>query len=117
MSRLRREVPQTQAMIDRYGRINGDNDIIHYDHDYAVKRGFRGTLNHGMMTMGYIAELGARKFGRDWFYGGELYVKWTGPVCPGDKLVIEVEEDGRTRAEVEAGPVATGKMGLAGSPR
>ena len=111
---LRREIPQTQAMIDRYGRINGDNDIIHYDRDYALARGFRGTLNHGMMTMGYVAELGARKFGRDWFYRGELQVKWTGPVCPGDTLVVEAGDDGEVRAEVEAGPVASGRMGLRG---
>ena len=110
---IRRDVPQTQEMIDRYGRINGDNDIIHYDHDYAVARGFRGTLNHGMMTMGYCAELGARKFGRDWFHRGELTVKWIDPVCPGDVLTLELSDDGEVSAAVQTGPAARGKAGLA----
>lgn len=110
---LKRSIETTQAMIDRYGRINGDNDIIHYDHDYAVERGFRGTLNHGMMTMGYIAELGARKFGKDWFTGGEIYVKWINPVCPGDVLEIEVGEDGTVDCAVQVGPAAKATVGLA----
>lgn len=109
----RRAIPQTQEMIDRYGRINGDNDIIHYDRDYAVARGFRGTLNHGMMTLGYIAELGAERFGRDWFYAGELQVKWIDPVCPGDTLEIAADEAGEVEARVAQGPVASGRIGKA----
>ena len=109
---LKREIDMTQPMIDRYGRINGDNDIIHYDHDYAVARGFRGTLNHGMMTLGYMADMGARTFGADWLYGGELTVKWIDPVCPGDRLTIETD-DGTVTATVQTGLAANGRIGLA----
>jgi len=109
---MRRRVPQTQEKIDRYGRINGDNDIIHYDHDYAVARGFRGTLNHGMMTMGYIAGMAAEKFGRDWFFNGEIRVKWIDPVCPGDVLDIAIAGDGAVEASVAEGPVARGQVRL-----
>ena len=107
---LTAKIEMTQAMIDRYGRINGDNDIVHYDHDYAVARGFRGTLNHGMMTLAYVAELGARKFGKDWFYGGELKVKWIDPVCPGDLLVVEVDDQGQVTGAVETGLVVSGTV-------
>ena len=109
---LKRDIEMTQAMIDRYGRINGDNDIIHYDHDYAVARGFRGTLNHGMMTLGYMADMGARTYGSDWLYRGELNVKWIDPVCPGDNLTIETD-DGSVTAKVQTGLAASGKIGLA----
>lgn len=108
----KREIEMTQAMIDRYGRINGDNDIIHYDHDYAVARGFRGTLNHGMMTLGYIADLGAQKYGADWLYRGDLKVKWVDPVCPGDTLTVEADDDGAVTATVQAGTAATGRVEL-----
>ena len=110
---ISRTIEMTQEMIDRYGRLNGDNDIIHYDHDYAVARGFRGTLNHGMMTLGYIAELGARTYGRDWFFRGELKVKWIGPVGPGDVLKIEVDDAGQASAAVAQGPVASAEVTLA----
>ena len=110
---ISRTIEMTQEMIDRYGRLNGDNDVIHYDHDYAVARGFRGTLNHGMMTLGYIAELGARKNGRDWFFRGELKVKWIDPVCPGDVLEVEVDDAGQASAAVAQGPVARAEVTLA----
>jgi len=106
-----RSIRQTQEMIDRYGHLNGDNDIIHYDREYALSRGFRGTLNHGMMTLGYIADFGAARFGRDWFYGGELQVKWIDPVCPGDDLRVSVGDDGTVSCTVEGALVAEGRVG------
>lgn len=101
----------TQETIDRYGEINGDNDIIHYDHDYAVNRGFPGTLAHGLMVMGYAAELGARSLGDDWYTAGRLRVKWVRPVCPGDRITVSVDGDGRLLAENAEEPVMVGEIG------
>ena len=56
-------IPQTQAMFDNYGELNGDKDIIHYDDAYAKARGFRGTLGHGLMYTGYVCDLAAKKYG------------------------------------------------------
>ncbi len=109
-----RTIHQTQEMIDRYGHLNGDNDIIHYDRDYALARGFRDTLNHGMMTLGYIADMGAERFGRDWFYAGTLEVKWIDAVCPGEDLVV-TDEDGHITCRVDDSVVATGSIGRAES--
>ncbi len=111
---LKKEVPITQTVIDDYGRINGDNDIIHYDHDYAVERGFRGTLAHGLMVMAYAAELGAKRHGAEWFRNGEIEVKWIGPVCPGDDLHVAVDDTGSINAEVGEGTVMVGRVALAG---
>lgn len=111
---LTKQVYVTQATIDGYGRINGDNDIIHYDHDYALERGFRGTLAHGLMVMAYAAELGAKRHGADWFRNGEIEVKWIGPVCPGDDLSVVLGDDGQINATVEEGPVMVGRTALAG---
>jgi acyl dehydratase len=90
----------TQATFDRYGRINGDNDIIHYDDAYAKQRGFRGTLAHGLMVMGYMAELAAKRYGDAWYRSGRLRVKWVSPVCPGDHVVARLEDDGSLNASV-----------------
>ena len=32
---LQHKVQMTQEKIDRYGKLNGDFDILHYDHDYC----------------------------------------------------------------------------------
>ncbi|AOB26236.1 MULTISPECIES: MaoC family dehydratase [Bordetella] len=106
---MQRTLDITQAMIDGYGRINGDNDIIHYDHDYAVQRGFRGTLLHGPHMTALAADLGARRYARDWLYRGKLHTKWIGPVCPGDTFVAALNEQG----EIEA--VSGGKTVMVGS--
>jgi acyl dehydratase len=112
MDALQHKVAITQAKIDRYGRINGDNDIIHYDHDYAVRRGFRGTLAHGPHNMAPAAELGAQRFGPDWFTRGRLSVKWTGPVCPGDEQVTTLAADGAIEARVGESVVMVGRVEL-----
>jgi acyl dehydratase len=108
-------VVMTQAMIDRYGRINGDNDIIHYDHDYAVARGFRGTLAHGLHMTGYAAEVAAQTHGADWFYHGEISTKWIAPTCPGDTVEIALGPDGTIRAEGPDGPIIAGYAKLRGA--
>jgi len=97
---MKQTIRITQEMIDRYGKINGDNDIIHYDHEYALKRGFRGTLLHGPHMSAFAAELGARRFGKDWLYHGKLYTRWVGPVCPGDTFEVELGDDGMINARV-----------------
>ena len=107
---LRCEVTFTQEMIDRYGRLNGDNDIIHYDEAYARERGYRGTLAHGLHIMAFAAELGLRRYGPHWWEGGTITVKWTGPVCPGDRLAVTLDEDGGVEATVDRAVVITGRL-------
>ncbi|HYF20705.1 MAG TPA: MaoC/PaaZ C-terminal domain-containing protein [Ramlibacter sp.] len=109
---FKREIPITQAMIDGYGRINGDNDIIHYDHAYAVQRGFRGTLLHGPHMTAFGAELGARRYGKDWLTRGRLHTKWVGPSCPGDTFVVELDDNGSLEATSGGGTAMVGQATL-----
>ncbi len=109
---MERTITVTQPIIDRYGVINGDNDIIHYDHDYAVKRGFRGPIAHGLMVLGYAVEMATRKWGRDWHYEGEVDVRFVGPAIPDDDVVIRIDDDGALIATVPAGDMMIGTIGL-----
>ena len=109
---LEKKVAMTQAIIDQYGTINGDNDTIHYDEALAKSRGFRGTLAHGLNVMGYAAGLAAKKYGEDWYTRGELYTKWIAPVCPGDHLVVTLDEDGKIEGAVEQGLTMVGHARL-----
>ena len=106
---MKRDIPITQNMSDGYGRINGDNDIIHYDHDYALKRGFRGTLLHGPHMTAFAAELGARYYGTEWLKRGHIHTKWVGPSCPGDIFSVALDESGTLEA------VSGGEVVLVGS--
>lgn len=108
---MQRKYEITQEMIDRYGVINGDNDILHYDHDYAVERGFRGTLAHGLMVSGYAVDMACQKWGRDFFYNGVIDVRFRGPMIPGDEVTIEIGP-GELNATTPAGEAITGEIGL-----
>ncbi|MBX6317082.1 MaoC family dehydratase [Pigmentiphaga sp.] len=105
---MERIIPQTQDMFDAYGRLNGDNDILHYDPEYARKRGFRGTLGHGLMYLAYVADLAARKYGKDWHYRGEISVKFIAPVCPGDELKVSLDDEGQAQCESQFGKTLVG---------
>ncbi|QAA95372.1 MaoC family dehydratase [Pollutimonas thiosulfatoxidans] len=111
---LEKKVKMTQEIIDQYGRINGDNDTIHYDEELAKSRGFRGTLAHGLNVMGYAAGLAAQKYGERWYTEGELYTKWIAPVCPGDDLVVTLADDGELQGAVAQGPTMVGHAKLVG---
>ncbi|WP_028851522.1 MaoC family dehydratase [Thermocrispum municipale] len=92
---MKRDYFITQEKIDRYGEINGDNDIIHYDVDYARERGFKAPLAHGLMVQGYASAMAAEKYGADWFTRGEIHVKFVGPLYPDETITVEIDDDGK----------------------
>jgi 3-hydroxybutyryl-CoA dehydratase len=85
----------TQDLINRYGELNGDNDQLHYDADYARACGFRGTIAHGLMLLGVVSESAAGKFGPEWFEGGHVSMKWVEPTYAGDELAVALDEAGK----------------------
>jgi hypothetical protein len=65
------------------------------------------------MYTGYVCDLAARKYGKDWFYRGRLKVKYVRPVCPGDDLVVTIESDGETACKSQFDTTLVGKAALA----
>jgi acyl dehydratase len=119
-STLSHTVEMSQEKIDRYGKLNGDWDILHYDHDYCIQRGFRGTLAHGMHNMAPAVDLALERYGRDFYYGGRIEVRWTGPVCPGDRQLTTLDPAGKVTASVgtaeAGGSVMIGRAVLRAAP-
>jgi acyl dehydratase len=112
-AKIEKTIPQTQQMFDEYGKLNGDNDVLHYDDAFAKQRGFRGTLGHGLMYTGYLCDLAAKKYGSDWFYRGRLQVKYVRPVCPGDILAVSIEPDGTAQCKSQFDTTLVGSASLA----
>jgi len=109
---MEKRILVTQEMIDNYGKLNGDNDIIHYDVEYAKKRGYRDTLAHGPMVMGYAAELAARKYGKEWHLRGSIEVKFVAPTYPNEELVVTIDDDGTVTARTADALNVVGKAVL-----
>jgi len=90
----------TQDLIDRYGRVNGDSERLHYDPRYAQEHGFRGSIAHGTMLVAPLFDLAVRRFGPEFLCTGSLSMKWTAPVCDGDLQLVSIDDDGQIEAVI-----------------
>ncbi len=90
--------------LEMCGTFFHGNANYHTDKRAAEELGFEEVVVGGRMTMSYIGDLMDRHFGRGWFEGGELDIKFANIVWPDDvvtaKAVITDEADGRANAAV-----------------
>ena len=76
-----------RVQLVRYAGASGDFNPIHFDDEYARSVGLPGVIGHGMLTMGFAAELAGQLAGP----GGRVEaigVRFTSMVRPGDTLTI-----------------------------
>ena len=104
--------------LEMCGTFFHGNANYHTDKRAAEELGFEEVVVGGRMTMSYIGDLMDRHFGKSWFEGGELDIKFTNIVWPEDvvtaRAVItgETQDNGSRRAnaavwmEKEDGTVA-----------
>jgi enoyl-CoA hydratase len=98
--RLRRRF--TQAMVNRYGRVNEDRNLIHYDAAAAERAGFPRPVVHGALVAALLSEACRDYFGRRWMEQGSLKIAFIRPVLveqavqTGAAIVAE-HADGRAR--------------------
>lgn len=100
--------PITEVQLVRYSGASGDFNPIHTVHQAGVESGNNGVIAHGMLLMGFVAEMitnwvrpeQVRKFG----------VRFAGISRPGDEITVtgqvveklDVDGEQRVRCEVEA---------------
>lgn len=97
----------TQEQINAYAEASGDHNPIHVDPDFARAVGLPGTIAHGLLDMGILAEAVAR-----WAGGYEqlasLSCRFSKPLLPGETVtcsgrVVDVDDSNRTATlELEA---------------
>ena len=104
MATLSRTV--TQEQINAYAEASGDFNPIHVNEEFARMVGLPGTIAHGMLDLGILAEAVAR-----WAGGYERVAsvgcRFSKPLLPGDTItctgrVVAVDED-RGIATLEVG--------------
>lgn len=80
----------TQADIDAFAQVTGDDNPVHVDEDWAAASIFKGRISHGMLTAGLIsATIGRHLPGPGTIYMSQT-LRWTAPVRPGDVLTCTV---------------------------
>jgi acyl dehydratase len=74
-------------------RRTGDENPLHWDHEFARRAGFPRPILHGLATYGITARLLAEHLG-----ARAVSARFTNPVFPGDELLISAwQEQGEIR--------------------
>jgi 3-methylfumaryl-CoA hydratase len=73
----------TQGMVNLYGEVNEDRNMIHYDAAAAHKIGFPAPLVHGAMVAALLSEACRAYFGPAWNTHGKLRVVFIKPLFVG----------------------------------
>src|SRR5690606_12649401 len=86
-----------QAAIDLYAAASGDFNPIHVDPDYARSGPYGRTIAHGMMTLGFVAQML-----REWSDGvfdehGEIDVVFIAPAMAGETIEVSGTIEGLER--------------------
>lgn len=92
--------------LEMCGEFFYSNKNYHNDKKASEALGFKDVVVGGRMTMSYIGDMMDRRFGKGWFEGGKLDIKFTNIVWPNDHVTARgvitdrVKENGNTRANV-----------------
>ena len=76
----------TQDRVNAYAEASGDHNPIHLDESYASGTQFGTRIAHGMLSLALIAEMLATEFPDTWHDGGNMKVRFTAPVFPGETV-------------------------------
>ena len=105
----------TEATVDSYAELTGDDNPIHMDDDYAAETFFGGRVAHGMLTAGVVSAALADLPGDIVYLSQDL--NFENPVRPGQTVTATVtveERVGDDRLRVETVAEADGESVLTG---
>jgi acyl dehydratase len=107
------ETGRDQALLYR---LSGDRNPLHSDPAFAARAGFDRPILHGLCTYGVTGRVLLReRCGDDPARFGGMSARFSAPVFPGDRLVVEVWEEGdhdvfRTRKADDAAVLDEGLL-------
>lgn len=90
---VERSVLADEATVRRYAEVSGDRNPLHLDETFAQGTRFGTRIVHGMLAVAWIGSLLEDTF-EAWTLGGELDVRFVGPIPVGDTVRVGAEADG-----------------------
>ncbi len=97
-----------------YYRLNGDENPLHADPDFAARAGFPRPILHGLCTFGVVTHALLRGLGQ--YHPGalaEIGCRFSSPVFPGESITTEIWANGAFRARVAARDAVVVSHGVA----
>ncbi len=97
-----------------YYRLNGDDNPLHADPDFAARAGFPRPILHGLCTMGVVVHALLRALcDYDPAALRSVGLRFSAPVYPGETIRTEIWRNGSFRARVTERDVVVVNNGLA----
>ena len=99
----------TQERVNAYADASGAHNPIHLDESYASETQFGTRIAHGMLSLALVSEMLASEFPHTWHDGGNMKVRFTAPVFPGETVetygeITSIDDsDGRLIATCKIG--------------
>ncbi|MQG37445.1 MAG: hypothetical protein FI719_03740 [SAR202 cluster bacterium] len=81
----------TQERVNSYAEASGDHNPIHLNAAYAASTKFGTRIAHGMLSLALVTEMLAIDFPKTWHSGGNIKVRFSAPVIPGETVKIHGE--------------------------
>lgn len=107
LSGFKREI--TQDRVNSYAEASGDHNPIHLNEAYAASTQFGTRIAHGMLSLALVTEMLVIDFPKTWHSGGNIKVRFSAPVMPGEIVKIYGKITDITKTEI--GLVATCSIG------
>lgn len=82
--------PIEKVQLVKYAGASGDYNLIHTDVETARQVGLPGIIAHGMLSMGFMAQLMGQIAGDNGFVS-RIKVRFKGMVFPGDAIVCKAQ--------------------------
>ena len=92
--------------LEMCGKFFHGNANYHTNKEAALELGFEEVVVGGRMTLSYIGDMMDKQFGKGWYEGGSLDIKFTNIVWPDDHIIAKgvitgtEKENGDTKASV-----------------
>lgn len=81
----------TQDMMEKFMDITGDRNPMHINREFAVAKGYNGTIAYGMLTASFMSTLAGMYIPGERSLIHQVECKFMKPVYVGDRLLIHGE--------------------------
>lgn len=78
----------TAEMVELYGQVNGDRNMIHYDETAARAAGFPRPIAHGALAVAVVTQACRDYWGSAWFTTGRLSIRLLRPSFVGEAVTV-----------------------------
>ena len=107
LSGFNREI--TQDRVNSYAEASGDHNPIHLNEAYAASTQIGPRIAHGMLSLALVTEMLVIDFPKTWHSGGNIKVRYSAPVMPGE--IVKIYGKITDISETNIGLVATCSIG------